>query len=87
MKNLLILKIVPKAASNLCTGFPFLSLYIRSRLSEQFSGSQVGFETTFKDTGGFQKAGISSLKRLLEGMSQLVNDFILHFRFPSQKGN
>ncbi len=36
-------------------------LYIHSRLSEQFSGSQAGYGTTFRDTGGYQKAGTSSL--------------------------
>jgi hypothetical protein len=32
-------------------------IYIHSRLTEQFSGSQAGYGTTFRDTGGFQKAG------------------------------
>jgi hypothetical protein len=35
-----------------------------SRLSEQFSESQAGFGTTFEDTGGYQKARTSSLKRV-----------------------
>jgi hypothetical protein len=35
----------------------FFPVYIHSRLSEQFSGLQAGFETTFVDTGGYQKAG------------------------------
>jgi hypothetical protein len=67
-KHILILKVVPKAASNFCSGFPLLSLvdllvnYIR--LSEQFSDSQVGFATTFKGTGGCQKAGTGSLERV-----------------------
>jgi hypothetical protein len=30
-------------------------VYIHSRLSEQFSGSQAGFGTTFKGKGGYQK--------------------------------
>jgi hypothetical protein len=32
-----------------------------SQLSEQFSGSQACYGTTFRDTGGYQKAGTSSL--------------------------
>jgi hypothetical protein len=39
-------------------------VYIHSRLSEQFSESQAGFVTTFQGTGGYQKAGTSSLKRV-----------------------
>jgi hypothetical protein len=39
---------------------------------EQFSESQAGFGTTFKGTGGYQKAG----REVLEGISQLVIDFI-----------
>jgi hypothetical protein len=31
---------------------------------EQFSESQAGFGTTLKGTGGYQKAGTSSLKRV-----------------------
>jgi hypothetical protein len=38
--------------------------YIHCQLSEQFSESQAGFGTTFKGTGGNQKAGTSSLKRV-----------------------
>ncbi len=38
--------------------------YIHSRLSEQFSESQAGFGTTVNGTGGYQKAGTSSLKRV-----------------------
>jgi hypothetical protein len=37
---------------------------IHSRLSEQFSKSQAGFGKIFKYTGGYQKAGTSSLKRV-----------------------
>jgi hypothetical protein len=40
----------------------FFPVYIHSRFSGQFSGSQAGYGTTFRDTGGFQKAGKSSLK-------------------------
>jgi hypothetical protein len=67
-----------KTASYFCSGFSFALIgqsflvYIHSRLSEQFSESQAGFGTTFKGTGGYQKAGTSSLKRVLEGISQLV---------------
>jgi hypothetical protein len=69
LASLLILKVIPNAASNFSSGFPLLSLVnfssdIQSRLSEQFSESQAGFRTTFKDTGGYQKAGTSSLKRV-----------------------
>jgi hypothetical protein len=39
-------------------------MVIQSRLSEQFSGSEVGYGTTFRDTGGYQKAGTNSLKRV-----------------------
>jgi hypothetical protein len=65
----LILKVVPKAASNLCSGFlcshwPIFLVYIHSRLAEQFSESLVGFGTTLKGTGGYQNAGTSSLKRV-----------------------
>jgi hypothetical protein len=77
-KHLLILKVVPKAASDFCSGFAligrFILVYIHSQLSEQFSESQAGFGTTFKGTGCTQKAGTSSLKRVT-GL-QLVNDFI-----------
>jgi hypothetical protein len=52
-------------------------VYIHSRLAEHFSGSQAVYGTTFRDTGGYQKAGKSSLKRVkLEEISQLVSDFI-----------
>jgi hypothetical protein len=44
----------------------FFLLYIHSRLSEQFSESQAGFGKTFKGTGGYQKAGTSSLKRVTD---------------------
>jgi hypothetical protein len=39
-------------------------VYIHCRLSEQFLASQAGYETTFRYTGGYQKAGTSSLKRV-----------------------
>jgi hypothetical protein len=59
-----------KPHQNFCFGFPLLSLvdlflctFIAG--SEQFSGSQAGYRTTFRDTGGFQKAGTSSLKRVM----------------------
>jgi hypothetical protein len=56
-------------------------MYIHSRLSEvseQFSGSQAGYGTTFRDTGGHHKAGTSSLKRVT-GMNftmSMVSDFV-----------
>jgi hypothetical protein len=46
------------------------------RLSEQFSGSQAAFETTFKITGDYRKAGKSFLKKLLGRISQLVIEVI-----------
>jgi hypothetical protein len=52
-------------------------VYIQSRLSEQFSGSQADYRTTFRDTGGYQKTGTSSLNRVTEkGISQLESDFL-----------
>jgi hypothetical protein len=42
----------------------FFLVYIHSRLSEQFSESQADFGTTLKGTGGYQKAGTSSLNRV-----------------------
>ena len=53
-------------------------MYIRGRLSEQFSGSQAGYGTTTvpRDTGGYQKAGTNSLNRVTGRNSQLVSDFI-----------
>jgi hypothetical protein len=54
-----LLKIVPKAASNFCSGFPLLS-------SVNFFQCIfiAGFRNNFRDTGGYQKAGTSSLKRV-----------------------
>jgi hypothetical protein len=54
----------------------FFPVVIHSRLSEQFSGSQAGYGTSFRDTGGYQKVGTSSLRGLLEGIPQLVSDFM-----------
>jgi hypothetical protein len=34
----------------------FFPVFIHSRLSEPFSGSQAGFGKTFRETGGYQKA-------------------------------
>jgi hypothetical protein len=60
----MILKIVPKAASNFCSGFPlFLTgqffpvykLYIHSRLLEQFSGSQAVYGTTLRGQAAIRK--------------------------------
>jgi hypothetical protein len=47
-----------------CSPGRFFPVYIHSRLSKQFSGSQAGYRTTVRDTGGYQKAGTSSLKRV-----------------------
>jgi len=43
-----------------------LDFGFQGRLSEQFSGLQTAFGTTFRDTGGYQKAGTSSVKRVTE---------------------
>jgi hypothetical protein len=49
----------------LCSPGRFFPVYIHSRLSEQFSGPQAGYRTTHvRDTGGYQKVGTSSLKRV-----------------------
>jgi hypothetical protein len=53
----------------------FFPVYIHSRLSEQFSGSEAAYGTTFRDTGGYQEARTSSLKRVTRRISQLVSDF------------
>ncbi len=53
----------------------FFPVYILSRLSEQFSGSQAGYGKFFRDTGGYQIVGTSSLRGLLEGIPRLVRDF------------
>ncbi len=42
----------------------FFVVYIHRRLSEQFSELQAGIGTTSKGTGGYQKAGTSSLNRV-----------------------
>jgi len=39
-------------------------VYIQGWISEQFLGSQAAFGTTFRVTGGYRKAGTSSLKRV-----------------------
>jgi hypothetical protein len=58
-----------KCKFSLCLSFTLIGKfllvhYIHSRVSEQFAESQAGFRTTFKGTGGYQKAGTSSLKRV-----------------------
>ncbi len=79
-------KLFWKAALNFCpvSLVDFSSvLYIHSRLSEQFSWSRAGYLTTFGDTGGYQKAGTSSLKRVTgrnftisRGKQKLYFDFL-----------
>jgi hypothetical protein len=54
----------------------FQCTVIHGQLSEQFSESQAVFGTTFRDTGGHQKAGASSLNRVLQVFSQFVSDSI-----------
>ncbi len=76
-KHLLILKIGSKAASHFCSGFLF-------KLVEFFqcwsaSESQSAIRTSFRVTGGYQKAGTSFLKRVagrIFSVSRLVSDFI-----------
>jgi hypothetical protein len=53
-------------------------VYVHSRLSEQFSESQAGFRTTFKGTGGYQKAATNYLKRVSDFIEASRN-FILDF--------
>jgi hypothetical protein len=65
-----ILKTDSEAASNFCSGFPGLSLMGR------FSPVYIhGFGTTFRNTGGFKKTGISFLKRF-NGRIFTTSDFI-----------
>jgi hypothetical protein len=47
-------------------------------LSEQFSGSQAAFGTTFRVTGGYRKAGTSLLKKFTGRIFTItaVSDFI-----------
>jgi hypothetical protein len=51
-------------------------VYIQGWLSEQFSGSQAAFGTTFRVTGEYWKAGTSSIQRVTGGFSKFVSDFI-----------
>jgi len=81
----LILKIVPVF---LCSHWSIFPVYIHCRLSEQFSGSQVAFKTTFVVIGGYQKAGTEMLMGLSEQSLELVNvfkkansNFIINFLF------
>jgi hypothetical protein len=50
----------------------FFRVYFHSRLSEQFSGSQAGYGTTFRDAGYYQKAGTSS-KEGVTGMNFTIS--------------
>ncbi len=62
----LILKIVPKAASNFYSGLPSLSLV---------DFFQCTF-TTFIDAGGYQKAGTSHVKRITRRIFTMSKCFI-----------
>jgi hypothetical protein len=56
-----------KATYNFCSFAligELLLVYIHDRLLEQFSESLAGFATFLKGTGGYKKAGTSSLKRV-----------------------
>jgi hypothetical protein len=80
LKHLIILIILSKEASNFYSSFPFLSLVdfftFIDGFRNNFSGSQAGFEKTFRDVGGYQKAGTNSLKRVTgKRISQIVSDF------------
>ncbi len=67
-KYLLILNIVLKAAPNFFSGFPSLSLV--AFFTVYIHG------TTFRVTGGTQKAKTRSWRLLIEGFSQVGSDFI-----------
>jgi hypothetical protein len=64
-------------------------VYIHDLFTEQFSGSWAAFGTTFRITGGYQKAGTSSLKRVTERILAISKGFSskpkLHFEFSSEK--
>ncbi len=66
----LILKIAPEAAPNFILaslsliGRFSLAYSIHGRGLEQFSGSEAAFRTTFRVTGGYRKAGTSSVRRV-----------------------
>jgi hypothetical protein len=69
LTTLIDYKIVPKASSISIPAFLFSHWLIFSmqctfmgRLSEHFSGSHAAFGSTFRVTGGYQKAGTNFLK-------------------------
>ncbi len=81
--------------TNFCSGFPFLSLVNFSSVHswpafKTISESQAGFRTTFKGTGGYQKAGTSSLKKVTGRNFTIMKWFHrskqkFHFVFPLKK--
>jgi hypothetical protein len=62
--------------------FIFSSLQRHGNLFEQFSESQAAFQTTFRVTGGYLKAGTSFLKRVTGKIFKLVSDFMKHKQKP-----
>jgi hypothetical protein len=73
-------------------------VYIHSQLSEQFSGSQAGYGTTFRDTGRYQKAGTSCMKRVTgrnftiskreaRGNFHSFKKYCFHFKTFREPGN
>jgi hypothetical protein len=52
--------------------FPVYIFQDHRRVTEQFSESQAGYGTTFRDIGGYQKAGTSSLKKVT-GMNVTIS--------------
>jgi hypothetical protein len=66
--------------SNLSSSFPLLLLvdFFQCKFIAGFRNSFQGYKTTFRDTGGYQKTGTKGYWNtgVLEGISQLVSDFI-----------
>jgi hypothetical protein len=56
---------------------------MHGRLSEQLSGSQAAFGTTFRVTGGHRKAGTNSLKRATGRIFTISGRQKLYFGFSS----
>jgi hypothetical protein len=57
--------------------------YMHARLSGQFPGSQAAFGTIFRVTGGYRKAGTSSLKRATGRIFKISSKQKLYFGFCS----
>jgi len=87
MKSLTFLKIVQKAASNFCSGFPTLSLVDFFQCTFFMAGFRKNFRNNFQDhrhlskqllesQAAIRKPEQVSWRVLLEWFSQLVSDFI-----------